>query len=139
MHALYLLRHWRQMLPLVLGACLAATSAHAQPKNLPDPIKFGQVDNKDLTAAAAVLCDYGITRLEGHGEGFQVVFERVTRIFLKDQMKALAALHPDPAARGAAPCASSSWPACAITAPTAIPARCRCARPTTRTAAPRPT
>ena len=54
-----------------------------------EPIKFGQIDPKDLTAApfagdstaaAVVLCDYGRSRLRGQGSGFQVIFERVTRI-----------------------------------------------------------
>ena len=54
-----------------------------------DPIKFGQIDGPDLTAvpfvadsaaAAVVLCDYGRSQLKGHGGGFQVVFERITRI-----------------------------------------------------------
>ncbi|MBF9222224.1 DUF3857 domain-containing protein [Hymenobacter ruricola] len=55
----------------------------------PEPIKFGQVDKKDLTAepfaqdsaaAAVVLCDFGRSRMEGKGAGLQVVFERVTRV-----------------------------------------------------------
>ncbi|MET4075318.1 DUF3857 domain-containing protein [Hymenobacter sp. UYCo722] len=53
------------------------------------PIKFGQIEAQDLTGApfaadsaatAVVLCDYGSARLKGQGAGFQVVFERVTRI-----------------------------------------------------------
>lgn len=63
----------------------AIGAAQAQP----EPIKFGQPDLKDLkaapfvgdsAAAAVVLCDYGTTRMEGHGEGLQIVFERITRI-----------------------------------------------------------
>jgi hypothetical protein len=71
---------------LVLAALfLAPTAACAQA----DPIKFGTIDAKDLTAApftsdsnaaAVVLCDYGRSRLKGQGSGFQVIFERVTRI-----------------------------------------------------------
>ncbi|WP_161599439.1 transglutaminase domain-containing protein [Hymenobacter nivis] len=59
--------------------------AHAQN----EPIKFGQIDAKDLTAApfmadsaagAVVLCDYGRSHLVGYRDGFRVVFERVTRV-----------------------------------------------------------
>ena len=78
-----LLRPWRVVLPLLAGWLLAST-AQAQP----EPIKFGLVDAKDLTAApfatdsaaAVVLCDFGRSRLKGKSNGFQVVFERVTRI-----------------------------------------------------------
>ena len=54
-----------------------------------EPVKFGQIDAKDLTAApfaadsaagAVVLCDYGRSRLVGYRDGFWVVFERVTRV-----------------------------------------------------------
>ena len=54
-----------------------------------EPIKFGQIDATDLTAApfaadsaagAVVLCDYGRSRLVGYRDGFRVVFERVTRV-----------------------------------------------------------
>uniref|UniRef100_UPI000AEDE733 DUF3857 domain-containing protein n=1 Tax=Hymenobacter terrenus TaxID=1629124 RepID=UPI000AEDE733 len=83
MQATLLLRHWRRVL-LILGSCLAVGPVRAQP----EPVKFGQVDKKDLTAApfaadsaaAVVLCDYGTSRLKGKGSGFEVVFERVTRI-----------------------------------------------------------
>ncbi|WP_162268242.1 transglutaminase domain-containing protein [Hymenobacter sp. PAMC 26628] len=60
-------------------------AAHAQT----EPVKFGQIDAKDLTAApfvadsaagAVVLCDYGRSRLVGYRDGFRVVFERVTRV-----------------------------------------------------------
>ncbi|OGX82221.1 DUF3857 domain-containing protein [Hymenobacter coccineus] len=63
----------------------SAAAAHAQN----EPIKFGQIDAKDLTAApfaadsaagAVVLCDYGRSRLVGYRDGFRVVFERVTRV-----------------------------------------------------------
>ncbi|AMJ64714.1 hypothetical protein AXW84_04165 [Hymenobacter sp. PAMC 26628] len=62
-----------------------AVAAHAQT----EPVKFGQIDAKDLTAApfvadsaagAVVLCDYGRSRLVGYRDGFRVVFERVTRV-----------------------------------------------------------
>jgi hypothetical protein len=55
----------------------------------PEPVKFGQIDRQDLTAApfagdsaasAVVLCDFGRSYLKGNKGGFQVVFERVTRI-----------------------------------------------------------
>ncbi|MDB5234182.1 MAG: hypothetical protein JWR44_1175, partial [Hymenobacter sp.] len=72
---------------LVLALMLVAgTRAQAQP----EPIKFGQIDAKDLTAApfvgdsaaaGVVLCDYGRAHLDGgRTDAFQVVFERVTRI-----------------------------------------------------------
>ncbi|MDO7853196.1 DUF3857 domain-containing protein [Hymenobacter convexus] len=82
---LLLLPRGRRRLPLLAAACLGAFTAQAQP----EPIKFGQVDKADLTAApfvgdsaatAVVLCDFGRSRMEGHGSGLQVVFERVTRI-----------------------------------------------------------
>ena len=70
---------------LLLSTLLASATAQAQP----EPIKFGQLDPADLTAApfvadsaaaAVVLCDYGRSYLKGQGAGFQVVFERVTRL-----------------------------------------------------------
>ncbi|MBJ6108353.1 DUF3857 domain-containing protein [Hymenobacter sp. BT523] len=72
----------RWLLPVL--ALLCSGLAHAQP----EPIKFGQVDKPDLTAApfardsaeAVVLCDFGRSRMEGKGAGLQVVFERITRI-----------------------------------------------------------
>jgi hypothetical protein len=80
-----LLRCLGQVLP-VAGLCLLiAGAAQAQP----EPLKFGTVPAGDLTAApfaadsgaaAVVLCDFGRSRLRGQGAGFQVVFERVTRI-----------------------------------------------------------
>jgi hypothetical protein len=54
-----------------------------------EPIKFGVIDSRELTAApfvgdsaasAVVLCDFGRSRLKGQAGNFQVVFERVTRI-----------------------------------------------------------
>ncbi|MBF9143502.1 DUF3857 domain-containing protein [Hymenobacter properus] len=80
-----LLRRGQQVFPLLTAACLGAFTARAQP----EPVKFGQVDKADLTAApfvadsaatAVVLCDFGRSRMEGKGDGLQVVFERVTRI-----------------------------------------------------------
>ncbi|GAB3856146.1 hypothetical protein GCM10028822_28090 [Hymenobacter terrigena] len=64
---------------------IASYSARAQN----EPIKFGVIDSRELTAApfvadsaasAVVLCDFGRSRLKGQGGNFQVVFERVTRI-----------------------------------------------------------
>lgn len=75
------------LLRLGLLLLLAAPAVCAQPQ--PEPVKFGQPDAKELTAApfaadsgaaAVVLCDYGRSRLKGQGSGFQVVFERVTRL-----------------------------------------------------------
>ncbi|MBO2009616.1 DUF3857 domain-containing protein [Hymenobacter negativus] len=80
-----LLRQLRRMLPALGGCLLVARAAQAQP----EPIKYGVVAATDLTAApfaadsgaaAVVLCDFGRSRLRGQGSGFQVVFERVTRI-----------------------------------------------------------
>ncbi|WP_045688376.1 DUF3857 domain-containing protein [Hymenobacter sp. AT01-02] len=69
---------------LLLG--VATTAARAQ---APDPIKFGKIDEKDLSEAnfvadsaaeAVVLCDYGRSRFEVGSDDFKVVFERVARI-----------------------------------------------------------
>ncbi|WP_216690017.1 DUF3857 domain-containing protein [Hymenobacter siberiensis] len=68
-------------------AFLLITGYSARAQN--EPIKFGVIDSRDLTAApfvgdsaaaAVVLCDFGRSRLKGQGGGFQVIFERVTRI-----------------------------------------------------------
>ena len=76
----------KKLLPLVLGTVLL-TAADAFAQNA--PMKFGQVDPKDLTAApfagdsaaaAVVLCDYGTTRFEYINNNFQLVSERTTRI-----------------------------------------------------------
>ena len=73
------------LLPFLL---LLGSSAWAQAQPA-EPIKFGQVEKADLTAApfgadsvaaAVVLCDFGRSRLRGKGAGFQVIFERITRI-----------------------------------------------------------
>ncbi|MDQ2795226.1 MAG: DUF3857 domain-containing protein [Bacteroidota bacterium] len=71
---------------LLLGALLLpATAALAQNA----PLKFGQIDPRDLTAApfvgdsaaaAVVLCDYGVTGIEYIQNGFKLVSERTTRI-----------------------------------------------------------
>ena len=75
----------RALVLLLLSALLASATVQAQP----EPIKFGQLDPADLTAApfvadsaaaAVVLCDYGRSHLKGQGADFQVVFERVTRL-----------------------------------------------------------
>ena len=77
----------KKLLPLALalGVLLPATTALAQTV----PIKFGQVDPKDLTAApfagdsaaaAVVLCDFGTTRFEYVNNDFLLVSERTTRI-----------------------------------------------------------
>jgi len=69
-----------------LAALLFSTVA-AQAQN--EPIKFGKPDPTDFTAAAfagdssaaaVVLCDYGITRFQLKGNSFQLVTDRVTRI-----------------------------------------------------------
>jgi hypothetical protein len=65
-------------------ALLVAFISHAQP----DPVKFGKIDPKDLTAEpfahdsaeAVVLCDYGSTRFNLKGTSFQLESERITRI-----------------------------------------------------------
>ena len=73
--------------PGLLLALLVVISHSARAQN--EPIKFGVIDGRDLTAApfvgdsaasAVVLCDFGRSRLKGQGGGFQVIFERVTRI-----------------------------------------------------------
>ena len=70
---------------ILLSPILTLSAAQAQP----EPVKFGQIDKKDLTAApfagdsaaaAVVLCDYGRSYLRGKGSGLEVVFERITRI-----------------------------------------------------------
>ena len=74
-----------QCLLFLAPALLAAQLAQAQP----EPIKFGKIDPKDLTAApfvgdsaaaAVVLCDYGTTSIEYRSNAFMLVSERVTRI-----------------------------------------------------------
>jgi len=76
----------KKLLPLVLGTVLLTTTG-ARAQNA--PLKFGQVDPKDLTAApfagdsaasAVVLCDYGTTRFEYTNNDFKLVSERTTRI-----------------------------------------------------------
>ncbi|MDQ2769909.1 MAG: DUF3857 domain-containing protein [Bacteroidota bacterium] len=85
------LRYWRGTCLLLALLLPGVRPAHGQAavKSPADPIKYGQIDVRDLTtapfaadsgAAAVVLCDYGRSRLKGQGAGFQVVFERVTRI-----------------------------------------------------------
>ena len=76
----------KKILPLVLGTVLLTTTgALAQSA----PLKFGQVDPKDLTAApfagdsaaaAVVLCDYGTSSFQYNNNDFQLVSERTTRI-----------------------------------------------------------
>ena len=76
----------KRLFPVLGGLLLtAATDAFAQSI----PIKFGQVDPKDLTAApfagdsaaaAVVLCDFGTTRFEYIRNDFKLVSERTTRI-----------------------------------------------------------
>ncbi|MDQ2795433.1 MAG: DUF3857 domain-containing protein, partial [Bacteroidota bacterium] len=84
--------YWRRVAwPALFAVLVGAAPAKAQsaPKFPADPVRFGQLDSQDLTpapfaadsaAAAVVLCDYGRSQLKGHGTGFQVVFERITRI-----------------------------------------------------------
>ena len=82
---------WRRVAWLLpVAALLFSAPARAQSAKFPaDPIKFGQIDGRDLTAApfvadsaaaAVVLYDFGRSQMKGHGDGFQVVFERITRI-----------------------------------------------------------
>ncbi|MFD2718349.1 DUF3857 domain-containing protein [Hymenobacter monticola] len=73
-------------LPVAVAAVLlSAAAAHAQT----EPIKFGKIDPKDLTAApfvadsaaaAVVLCDFGRTGFNYVNNDFQLTSERVTRI-----------------------------------------------------------
>ncbi|MEL5995099.1 DUF3857 domain-containing protein [Hymenobacter segetis] len=83
MQASLLASRWRGL----LSALLLIISYSARAQN--EPIKFGVIDSRELTAApfvgdsaasAVVLCDFGRSRLKGQGGGFQVIFERVTRI-----------------------------------------------------------
>ncbi|MCB2408541.1 DUF3857 domain-containing protein [Hymenobacter lucidus] len=69
---------------VTLGVC-AALPALGQA----DPIKFGKIDERDLTGAnfvadsaaeAVILCDFGRSRFEVGESGMKIVFERVTRI-----------------------------------------------------------
>ncbi|TGE25660.1 DUF3857 domain-containing protein [Hymenobacter aquaticus] len=74
--------------------CISAAAAVCVCTALPalgqaDPIKFGKIDERDLTnanfvadsaAEAVVLCDFGRSRFEPAEDGFRTVFERVTRI-----------------------------------------------------------
>ena len=77
-----------KILPLAaaLGAMLlGAANANAQAV----PIKYGQIDPKDLTAApfagdsaaaAVVLCDFGTSSFQYNNNNFQLISERITRI-----------------------------------------------------------
>ena len=76
-------------LPALLALALAPLAAAAQHGPAPAPLKFGQVDAKDLTAApfvadsaaaAVVLGDYGTTGFQYVSNDFQLVSERFTRI-----------------------------------------------------------
>ena len=77
-----LLRRW-----LLAGFCGGASISQAQAQA--DPIKFGKIDERDLTsqnfladsaASAVVLCDFGRSHFDYAEDGFRVVFERVTRV-----------------------------------------------------------
>ena len=77
-----LFRRW-----LLAGICSAAAIYQVQAQA--DPIKFGKIDERDLTsqnfladsaAPAVVLCDFGRSRFDYAEKGFRVVFERVTRV-----------------------------------------------------------
>ncbi|GAB3228224.1 hypothetical protein GCM10027346_12550 [Hymenobacter seoulensis] len=72
---------------VLAGICSGSSVSLAQAQT--DPIKFGKIDERDLTAEnfvadstapAVVLCDFGRSRFEYAEEGFRVVFERVARI-----------------------------------------------------------
>jgi hypothetical protein len=74
----------RALAVAVLGLC---TILPALSQN--EPIKFGKIDERDLTSAnfvgdsaaeAVILCDFGRSRFEVGEENFRIVFERVTRI-----------------------------------------------------------
>ena len=69
---------------VALAALFTCSAAHAQPA----PIKFGKIDERELTAApfakdsaaAVVLCDFGETKFQLKGAEFQLVTERTTRV-----------------------------------------------------------
>ncbi|TGE23267.1 DUF3857 domain-containing protein [Hymenobacter metallicola] len=72
-----------------LGAAVVGLCAALPALGQADPIKFGKIDEQDLTAAnfaadsaaeAVILCDFGRSRFEVGDEGFRVVYDRVTRI-----------------------------------------------------------
>ena len=76
----------KSSLQLVLGALFLLGAAEARAQSA--PIKFGQIDPKDLTgapfvgdsaAAAVVLCDYGTSGFQ-YNNDFQLLSERTTRI-----------------------------------------------------------
>ncbi|AII51180.1 DUF3857 domain-containing protein [Hymenobacter sp. APR13] len=67
-------------------ALLLAGPISAQ-KLLPPPIKFGSVTKDDFTptaaadsAAAEVMCDFGQSRIVGAQDGFELLFERTSRL-----------------------------------------------------------
>ncbi|GGG53163.1 DUF3857 domain-containing protein [Hymenobacter glacieicola] len=69
------------------GICSGASVSIAYAQA--DPIKFGKIDERDLTgqnfvadsaAPAVVLCDFGRSRFDYSEGGFRVIFERVARI-----------------------------------------------------------
>lgn len=75
-----------------LAALLSLGTLAVRAQN--EPIKYGKVDARLFDAAqypvaagapAVVLCDYGTSRIEGVDDGFQVVFDRVTRVLILDK------------------------------------------------------
>ncbi|RTQ50650.1 DUF3857 domain-containing protein [Hymenobacter gummosus] len=78
---------WLRPAPLLGTLLLTAVTARAQD----DPIKYGKVEASHFDAKqyhniegapAVVLCDYGTSRVVGGKDGFQVVFDRVTRVLV---------------------------------------------------------
>ena len=72
---------------LLAGIFSVAATSLAQAQA--DPIKFGKIDERDLTAQnfladstapAVVLCDFGRSSFDYAEGGFRVIFERVTRV-----------------------------------------------------------
>ena len=76
-------------LPLLFtGTALAALFSASVAQAQPAPIKFGKIDERDLTAApfaqdsaaAVVLCDYGVAHVDIVNGHLESVLERTTRI-----------------------------------------------------------
>ncbi|NVO32473.1 DUF3857 domain-containing protein [Hymenobacter lapidiphilus] len=72
---------------LLVGVLAVSTAGLARAQEA--PIKFGKIDEADLTdkpfvadsaASAVVLCDFGRSRFEYGPRGFVVVFERIRRV-----------------------------------------------------------
>lgn len=75
-----------------LGTVLALAGPAQAQKTLPPPIKFGTLTKADLADATApadtaapaeILCDFGQSKIVGAQDGFELLFERTTRVRIR--------------------------------------------------------